>query len=376
MSVLRISQVACLVAAVMSLGGFCVAEETSAEQQAKDTLIVETVLRISNFDLNSSEKGKAAVLRFLAANPGTPRYFELIERFEIADASDGLVNLATQNPSETSGVKAAGLLFKFEQQPLLQKAVAPKRPGADKLVTAIGNVGNKAAIAFLLPLVTSQDQTPEVRNAAAMGLGKNTLGQRELLAIVSAGKLPRDLQLPVAGILHGSSDEKIRAEVGKYLQLPKTMDSKPLPPLPKLIAMKGDSSNGSKLFRTKGTCINCHKIGDEGKEVGPALTEIGSKLSRQAFWVAILDPSAGVSHNYETHTLLTDEGNVITGIINSQTDDAIIITTADAVVRTIPRDEIDEMQKQKISMMPSNMQQLLDAQQLADVVEYLSTLKK
>ena len=54
------------------------------------------------------------------------------------------------------------------------------------------------------------------------------------------------------------------------------------------------------MFHTTGTCIQCHQVNGLGKEVGPNLSEIGKKLTKQALFESILYPSAGISHNFET----------------------------------------------------------------------------
>lgn len=40
----------------------------------------------------------------------------------------------------------------------------------------------------------------------------------------------------------------------------------------------------------QGTCNKCHLVRGEGKQIGPDLTEIGSKLSREAMFESILYP--------------------------------------------------------------------------------------
>jgi len=45
-------------------------------------------------------------------------------------------------------------------------------------------------------------------------------------------------------------------------------------------------------------------------------------------------------------------------------------------VRTFPSAEIEEKVKQKISLMPADLQKVMTAQELIDVVEYMQTLKK
>ena len=69
-------------------------------------------------------------------------------------------------------------------------------------------------------------------------------------------------------------------------------------------------------------------------------------------------------------------GNVVSGIISSDTPEGVSIKTADGLVRTFKADEIEEKEKQKISLMPADLQKVMSAQDLADVVSYLATLRK
>ena len=41
-------------------------------------------------------------------------------------------------------------------------------------------------------------------------------------------------------------------------------------------------------------CFTCHKSGDIGIDFGPALTEIGDKLAREAMYVSIIDPNEAI----------------------------------------------------------------------------------
>ena len=73
---------------------------------------------------------------------------------------------------------------------------------------------------------------------------------------------------------------------------------------------------------------------------------------------------------------MLDDGNVVSGILVSQTDDTVVLKTAEAIIRKLDRSEIDTLQKQPVSLMPSDLQKNLTAQNLVDVVEYLTALKK
>ena len=92
--------------------------------------------------------------------------------------------------------------------------------------------------------------------------------------------------------------------------------------------------------------------------------------------MSILDPSAGISHNYESYILVTAEGTVLTGIKVSDSATQITIKTAEAVERTFAKEDLEEVIKQPTSLMPEDLQKNLSAKDLVDLVEYLKTLKK
>lgn len=345
-------------------------------EQAQDKLIIETVLRLEGFDLNSSEKAQAAVMRYLRHNAGSETFFELIRKFRITQASDLLLELAAERPEETEGVEAARLLLKMEQTEALQEAIARGDQRAANVVTALGQSGEKEAAQLLAPLLTDEKRPLAVRSAAARAVARQPQGEQQLLKLVTDDKLPEDLHFTVANVLHTSASEKIRRQAAEHLPLPATADAEPLPPLAELVKSRGDPARGHEVFRSKGTCIKCHQVGAEGKEVGPDLSEIGSKLTREAMYVAILDPSAGISHNYETFQAILANGTAFSGVKISETDDSVTLKSAEAIERTIPREEIDEIYKQKVSLMPADLQKTMSVEQLVDVVEYLTTLKK
>lgn len=356
------------------IGDTSVADDAQA---AKDAAIIETLLRLQNIDVNGNEKLKAAVTRYLATKRGTLRYVELVEHFKLRDAGDELIRLAVADPTSTLGVRSVGLLLKLENKELLKKSIDSKDEKSPvAVVTALGLVANKPAIDLLMPIVTDMKYPSEVRVTAARGLVRNRSGERFLLDLVTSKRLPKDLTFVAGDILHASADAAIRKEIAKHIQLPATAAGEPLPPVAQLVKLQGNFSHGQKIFSTTGTCASCHIVHKQGKEVGPNLSEIGSKLSREAMYVSILDPSAGISHNYETYSIVTLDGVVVTGIKISETDDSITLKTAKAIVQKIAKDDIDEMQKQKISLMPANLQKLMKVQDLVDVVEYLTTLKK
>ncbi len=355
------------------------ADEPAADaaQAARDATLVQTVLRLKGIDVNSTPKLRDAVLRHLGTLQGKPEYVELVRKLNVRGVEAELLQLALQRPDRTEGVGAAELLLKFGETDRLRAELRGDDASQAALVAEVlGRVGTQSALELIQPLVTDNDAERTVRTAAAAAVGRNLIGQRFLLERVKKGQLPADVTFAVANALLASPDPRLRAEAAKHLKLPAAAEGVPLPPVAELAARSGDVALGQQLFQTKGTCIKCHKVRGEGKEVGPDLSEIGSKLSKEAMYVAILDPSAGISHNYESFTAVLASGNVVTGLVISRTDEQIVLRNAEAIDKTISLTEVDELIKSPVSIMPADLQKTMTADELVDIVAYLISLKK
>jgi len=358
-------------------GALCTALLADEQQAAKDATVVETLLRLKTIDVNANPKLQQAVLRHLALHQGTPRYVELVEKLKLRGVEEELLRLALAEPASTQGVHAAALLLSRQQADRLRAPLlGDDETQAVQAATVLGNVGTQEALALLQPLLTDAQRTRAVRTAVTGALGRSRLGERWLLQIVEQGQLPVDLHFAAANVLYASTDERIRSEVAKYLALPATANARPLPPVAELAKRTGDAARGRELFRAKATCGKCHKVRGEGKEVGPDLSEIGSKLSREAMFVSILDPSAGISHNYESYVAVLTNGNIVAGLKVSETDDSLTLRDAESIDKTFAKSEVEELSKSPISLMPADLQKMLDEQELVDVVEYLTSLRK
>ncbi len=367
----------CLFVFFVAIASAANAQNADDAQRSKDALIVRTLQRLPGIDLSTKPEAKAALLRHLETITGTDAYFDLVEKFNLADASPALLRQALGDSDSTLAVKAARMLVKFDQRDMLSKTIADPDPAkAAKFVTVLGLLADAKTNDLLSPLITNSDQPLAVRSAAVTALGRNAPGQKHLLTIVEQAKLPADTQFAAANALLSSSDEALRTAAAKHLSLPAGAGGEPLPPVSELVRNSGDAARGKTLFAGVGTCAKCHKVLGEGKDVGPDLSEIGSKLSKEAMYVSILDPSAGVSFNYETYVARTLDGTTLSGILISQTDDTVELKTAESIIHKFKRDDIEAFKKLPTSLMPADIQKQLKAGDLIDIVEYLTTLKK
>lgn len=140
----------------------------------------------------------------------------------------------------------------------------------------------------------------------------------------------------------------------------------------------GKAEHGRSLFQDlKGlACIRCHAVGKEGGAVGPELSSIGAKYPRHELIQSVLFPSAQIASGYEPVVVATGDGRVLTGIIKSETPEALEIEDADAKRVRIPRDQIDDRKRSDVSLMPTGLAEGLSKQDFADLIAYLETLKE
>jgi putative heme-binding domain-containing protein len=144
-----------------------------------------------------------------------------------------------------------------------------------------------------------------------------------------------------------------------------------------LLAMKGSREKGRALFQTAEgmQCRNCHKVGDQGKTLGPDLSHIGKRYSRAEILENILEPSKKIDPKFQTWLIQTDDGKVHSGLLQSKTDDEVRLRDATGKLVTLSTDMIELMVAQKKSLMPELQLRGLTPQDAADLLAWLTSLK-
>ena len=339
--------------------------------------IVEALLRLPKSTLSNHPEQRAVVAKYLERVAGTAQYVTVIQKLDLRDQSPELAKLLGQVPFNSAATQAAQLLVQFGEMKLLQAAVDnPQVEAAVIAITALGYSNSAEAVELISPLVDSKDRSLPIRIASATALGRTPRGQKALLKLAKESRITEDVRFAVANALLGSANDEIKKEAALFFKPAAAATSEPIPPTVQLEKMRGNAEQGKIVFNTLGTCSKCHKVKGEGKEVGPDLSEIGSKLSREDMYVSILNPSAGVSHNFETYSLLTSDGLVLTGMLINQSDASVTIRNAEAIEQTVPRGDIESLKKQEVSLMPADLQKNMSVRNLIDLVDYLISLRK
>lgn len=343
---------------------------------AQNSAQFEALQRLKGMDLEANPALKAAVLRVTEQSRGTPEYVALVRDFKLAGQRDGLLEAAVKFAGQSAGADAARLLLAQGEAAFLTEQLRTGHPHeAAPLAQALGQTGDRAAVPVLLAALGNEDHA--VRTAALRGLAHTQDGAQELLRLAREEKLDERGRTTASLELAQARWPEIKAEAAKLLPPPAAGDGAPLPPVEELAKLTGDPAHGAKIFRSEQVaCSRCHKVGDEGVDFGPALTEIGTKLDRRALYDSILDPSAGISFGFEGWAVETRQGAELFGILASETADELAIKDQTGIVTRVKKADVTKREQQKSSVMPAGLAQVMTKQELVDLVEYLTTLKK
>ena len=351
-----------------------------AEPRPKDPrwmlVAAEAVGRLKATDVAQVPKNRAILNQILDASRGTPQFVTLTSRFSLAERYPELLALAQAKPEEQIAADAARALLAKNQTALFRAALDGGNETAIATARVLGTASEEKIGPLLLSIVEDQTRLIELRRQSVQSLAQTRKGAERVVAMAADGTLDPRLNEAAALALHSVRWREVKERAAKLFPLPPAKNDTPLPPVSELVEKEGDAGRGRVVFNTTGTCAKCHIVNEIGKDVGPNLSEIGNKLSREALFQSILFPSAGISHNYETYVVLQTDGSTVTGVLTSDAADKVSLKDADAIVRTIPRSEIEVMKQQEVSLMPADLQKAMTAEELIDVVEYLTTLKK
>lgn len=136
----------------------------------------------------------------------------------------------------------------------------------------------------------------------------------------------------------------------------------------------GDAELGEIVFNEHlaAQCVACHRIGDEGSEVGPSLTEVGEK-GREYILESLIAPQAEITPGYGLMSVKMKDGTTLAGALKEEKGKFLTLIQPDKKEVVIKLTDI-ESRTAPISTMPP-MGDILTPRQLRDLVEYLSGLK-
>ncbi len=144
-----------------------------------------------------------------------------------------------------------------------------------------------------------------------------------------------------------------------------------------LLKMVGDAERGRARFLDGQAmqCISCHRVQGSGQSIGPDMDGIGQRRSKRELLESILEPSRLIENKYRSHQILTIDGKLVTGLLVRDTDSEVILRSADGQNHRIGKVDVDSRRIQSESLMPTGLIAELTAQEVADLLAFLVSLR-
>ena len=260
------------------------------------------------------------------------------------------------------------LLINVRQPPEIQLAAIQALSATDESLVASALLRNWKAY------------TPSVKDAVLDAILAHTNRLDRLLVALEKGSISPG-SLSTAGRLRllENPDEEIRRRAGLLLSPPKNGKRfEQLENYRAALEHKRDVERGKALFGR--VCAACHRLGDQGYQVGPDLT-IASNRSDEALLLDILAPSDQISAGYRSYVIVDNSGRIFTGVLTSETAAGVTLRQPKApneaekdkpfLEHTILRKDIEAMNASDQSLMPDNLEKELSPQDVADVIAYV-----
>ena len=132
---------------------------------------------------------------------------------------------------------------------------------------------------------------------------------------------------------------------------------------------------GGKESFTKLACASCHKLGAEGVNYGPELTDVFARYQNNAVEVLrqIVEPSLVVSNRYRGFDFELHDGDELSGMIVKEDGDILTVQSGPSasLVKALKKGDIKSQKPQKSSLMPQGLLNTLSAEEVFDLLAFL-----
>jgi putative heme-binding domain-containing protein len=132
-------------------------------------------------------------------------------------------------------------------------------------------------------------------------------------------------------------------------------------------------ARGAELLTAKG-CLSCHRVGDTGSYLGPDLTTVGARRSEEEIRSALVSPNKDVTPENRGVQLTTSDGKTVTGRLLRHDGFSVQIMDSNSQLRSFQKASLRKFAIVTTNPMPPYASQM-SAQELADLVHYMSSLK-
>lgn len=316
---------------------------------------------------------QTAIKASLDAVKGTPAFLDLVGKYKIKDQNEELLKIAINDKNRQLKAMAVKLVMMNNGAKMVQAAIHSDTATASTLVAALGGDENDKTKDLLQAVMMDKSLDLLIRKRATQNFSRGYKAQERLMNLVLTKKLPADLDTTAEKLLLRANRPEIKSKAMAHYNKGGT-DNQKLQPIADLIKLTGNATEGKVLFN--GTCSVCHQVNSNGTNFGPDLSEIGTKLPREALYDAVLHPDAGISFGFEGVIYKLQDGNQLLGYTVSDTKDELSVKSIGGAVTRVKKTDIVSKKAYEHSLMPAGLVSGMKQQQVVDLIEYMSGLKK
>ena len=334
-----------------------------------------TKLVLNHIDPSTVKKSAALqkiILNSLAKVKGEIQFIAWIQKFDIQGQESELQRLMFEETNSAIGIDATRWLRKNKDISYFQNLLNSKNElMVSQTLTAMKNLGDIESWNLIKEIVLNENNSISIRRKGLQVLGTGWEQEVRLMEMLKQGDIPKKLENTAATILISANRGKIRKEAATYLKLP---EGAILPSINQLVAANGDAIKGKAIFENY--CTSCHQVNGKGIDFGPNLSEIGNKLSKDGLYASVMLPNDGIGFGYEGFVIETSDGSKLVGYINSNTEENIELRQMGGITTSMSKSNIVSIEKLENSLMTSGLGQAMGENDLIDLIEYLTLLKK
>lgn len=252
----------------------------------------------------------------------------------------------------------------------LQQLLAYTQPSEVQVAALRQLLAQAAPNEFVSILNRWPTLSPVLRNELLTQFSARADRALVLLEVIAAGKIPAgQLSASRRNALLAHRDlkvqERARAVLGETNAAPR---SEVVEKLKAALSLTGNRQRGAQVYQT--ACAVCHKLGEEGKDVGPNLATVRTWTAEQLL-TNILDPNREVAPSFVAYSIELRNGETRDGIIVTETGNTVTLRRADGGEETLLRAEIERVNSGGLSLMPEGLEASLTPQAVADLIELL-----
>ncbi len=282
--------------------------------------------------------------------------------------------VADDSADEASRLAAVGLIRHSADRDAADRGrlvglLGPRTPLAAQqaAVAALGRLREPGVAALLIE--GWRGRTPQVRAAILDALLGRASWRASLLSALESKRIaPAEVDPARRQRLLGDRDLALRSRAAEVFARGTIDRRAAIEAYQPALRLPGNPAAGAAVFRKQ--CASCHRLGQEGVEVGPDLATLNDK-SPGSLLSAILDPNRAVEAKYTGFTVATVDGRVLSGIIASESATSVTLRRQEGKDEVLLRSEIEEIAASGQSLMPEGLEKDLTPRDLADLIAYI-----